>query len=358
MAGAARLGISLLIGLTVVACRGETETSSPIRPVRTVTARLTSDADPITMTGQIQARDPVNLAFRVGGRVIERTVSVGSPVAAEQTVARLDSADAENSLREARANLASVQATLTQAEADEKRQNELLKRGIIANARYEQAQQALHSAQAQADAAEAQVQSAQDNVGYAELKADASGVVTMTGAEPGEIVQAGQMVVQVARATGKDAVFNVPGRLIRGATTPPPVTVALADDPSIVVTGTVREVAPQADQTTGMYVVKVGLTDAPSGMRLGATVIGSLSLSSQPVVRLPGAALTETDGKPAVWVVDPVGKTVSLREVSVLRYDGEAVLITDGLQDGEVVVAAGVHALQPGQEVRPLDGAS
>jgi RND family efflux transporter MFP subunit len=166
------------------------------------------------------------------------------------------------------------------------------------------------------------------------------------------------MVVQVARDVGKDAVFNVPARIIRGATTPPEVTVALADDPAIVATGVVREVAPQADATTGTYVVKVGLTDAPSAMRLGATVVGSVAISSEPVVRLPGAALTESGGKPAVWVVDIATNTVSLREVSVLRYDSDAVVITGGLEDGEIVVSAGVHALQPGQEVRLLDGAS
>jgi multidrug efflux pump subunit AcrA (membrane-fusion protein) len=93
-------------------------------------------------------------------------------------------------------------------------------------------------------------------------------------------------------------------------------------------------------------------------MRLGATVVGSISLSTEPVVRLPGTALTEIDGGAAVWVVDPTAMTVSARQVSVLRYDAEAVIIDDGLADGEVVVTAGVHALRPGQEVRLLDGSS
>ncbi len=356
MAVAVRLALVFLVGLALAACRGETQSTSPIRPVRTVTAHLTLDADPITMTGQIQSRDQANLAFRIGGRMVERSVSVGDSVAPGQTIARLDTADAENALTGARANLAAVEATLTQAQADEKRQNELLQQGVIANARYEKAAQALQSAQAQVDAATAQAQSAEDSLGYAELKSDTSGVVTATGAEPGEVVQAGRMIVQVAREGGKDAVFNVPARLIRGAPAhPPPVSVALPDDPSITATGTVREVAPQADATTGTYLVKVGLIDPPPSMRLGATIVGTISLSSQSVVRLPGAAMTEVDGKPAVWVVDPAGTTVALRPVSVLRYNSDAVIITDGLADGETVVAAGVHALQPGQEVRLLN---
>jgi len=71
-------------------------------------------------------------------------------------------------------------------------------------------------------------------------------------------------------------------------------------------------------------------------------------------VEVPASALTETDGRPAVWVVDPQNKTVSLRNVEVLRYDPATVVISQGLETGEVVVTAGVQTLRPGQKVRLL----
>jgi RND family efflux transporter MFP subunit len=358
MTVALRLTAALVGALALAACQQEAEQSAPVRPVRAVVVQHTTDADPITLTGQIQSRDQANLAFRIDGRLVERTVSVGSLVSIGQIVARLEEDDAENALRSARANLSAAEAVLAQAQADEGRQKELLTKGIIAAARYEQAQQALQSAQAQVEAAEAQLESAEDTLSYTELSSDSAGTVTATGAEAGEVVRAGQMIVQVARESGKDAVFNVPAELIRNAPREPVVTVSLADDPGITATGQVREVAPQADATTGTYVVKVSLVDPPQSMRLGATVVGSISLSTEPVVRLPGTALTEIDGGAAVWVVDPTAMTVSARQVSVLRYDAEAVIIDDGLADGEVVVTAGVHALRPGQEVRLLDGSS
>ena len=67
---------------------------------------------------------------------------------------------------------------------------------------------------------------------------------------------------------------------------------------------------------------------------------------------LPGTALNETDGRPAVWVVDPQNYTVDLRSVEVLRYDASSIAISTGLEDGEIVVTAGVHAIVPGQKVR------
>jgi membrane fusion protein, multidrug efflux system len=65
----------------------------------------------------------------------------------------------------------------------------------------------------------------------------------------------------------------------------------------------------------------------------------------------------EKDGKPAVWVVDQGTQTVALRRLEVLRYELNSVIVAQGLQDGEVVVTAGVHMLRPGQKVK-VDGAS
>src|SRR2546428_10439365 len=88
---------------------------------------------------------------------------------------------------------------------------------------------------------------------------------------------------------------------MRQSPKPPPVSVALADDPTITAMGHVREVSPQADPATGTYVVKVGLDNPPDTMRLGSTVIGSVTLRPEPVASIPGTALIQIDGKPAVW---------------------------------------------------------
>jgi hypothetical protein len=55
--------------------------------------------------------------------------------------------------------------------------------------------------------------------------------VTARGPEPGEVVAAGRMVIQVAREGARDAVFDVPGRIKDVAPKIPEITVALTDDP-------------------------------------------------------------------------------------------------------------------------------
>jgi multidrug efflux pump subunit AcrA (membrane-fusion protein) len=99
--------------------------------------------------------------------------------------------------------------------------------------------------------------------------------VTAIGPGVGEVVQAGQMIVKLARKDGRDAVFDLPAQLIRGTTAAPEITVSLASDPAVTAAGRVREVSPQANPVTRTFEVKVGLTDPPAAMRLGATVTGA-----------------------------------------------------------------------------------
>ena len=351
-----------LLGLLALAACSESksETQPAERPVRTVAVERRVVSEPIVMTGHIKARDEVNLAFRTDGKVIERRVTVGEEITAGQVVARLDSQNEANAMRSAEADLAATQATLTQAQRTEGRQRELIAKGFTTRTQYDQAQQQLQTAQAQVDSAEARLRSAQDRLSYTELRADVSGTVIGRGAEPGEVVRAGQMIVQVAREGHKDAVFNVPAQLmmLRGVPTNPVVEVALAENPEIRVRGTAREIATQADPATRTFPVKIALIDPHPAMRLGATVSGGIVLSSPPVMEIPGTAVTRHDGKPAVWVLDPEARTVALRTIQVMRIDPNSVIVAGGLRDGELVVTAGVHVLRPGQKVRLLGGAS
>ncbi|WP_395666030.1 efflux RND transporter periplasmic adaptor subunit [Methylocella sp.] len=187
---------------------------------------------------------------------------------------------------------------------------------------------------------------------YTELRASVTGAVTRRLAEAGEVVQPGQVVFQIARDDGRDAVFDIPAAMLRNAPANSVVNVSLTDDPSVTAEGRVRVVDPQADPVTRTFRVRVGLVDSPEAMRLGATVVGRLQLDGGHGVLLPASALTSVDGQPAVWIVDPQTSTVSLRHIVVARFDPAAVLASEGVADGDVVVTAGVQALHPGQKVR------
>jgi RND family efflux transporter MFP subunit len=349
------LSMMLAAAAMIAGCEEQVPAAKPeVRPVRAVTVEKREAGEPVILTGRIEAEDEVNLAFRISGRVLTSDLNTGDQVRAGQVVGTLESQNELNALRAAQAHLVAAQGQLTQAQNHFERQDTLLKQGWTTRANHDQATQSRQTAQSQVDAAEAQLKAAHDMVGFTELKADAPGVVTATGARAGEVVQAGQMIVRLARKDGRDAVFDVPAQVIRTAPSDPEIAVNLADDPSVVAQGRVREVAPQANPATRTFEVKVGLTAPPPAMRLGATVTGRMETEAQATIEIPATALTKSNRRPAVWVVDPASRTVSIRNVDVLRYGRVTVALSGGLDTGETIVTAGIQALHPGQTVRLL----
>ena len=341
--------------LMLSGCTRETaEGAPPPRPVRTVIVEKGGLAESIVLTGQIQAEKEVALAFRIGGRIVERSVDTGDRVTPDQVVAKLDPQNELNSLRSQRAALSAAKARLEQDSNHFDRQDTLLKQGWTTRANFDQAQRALRTAQAAVDDAKAQVEIAEDRVSYTQLKAGLTGTITRRAAESGEVVQAGQMVFTVARDSGWDAVFDVSAQVLRTAPGEADVIIALTDDPNVTAKGRVRQVDPQADPATRTFKVRVAVNDPPPAMRLGATVTGRMEVDHGHGISLPASALTAKGKSPAVWVVDADSLTVTLKPVEVLRFDPGTVVLSGGLDGGEIVVTAGVQALHPGQKVRPL----
>lgn len=352
------LGAAALLAL-LGAC-GEAEAPAPpeVRPVRVLTVEQRAGGDAVSLTGTVQAQMEVDLAFRIDGRMTERLLGVGDHVEPGQLVARLDPENEENALRAARADLAGAMGQLVEARNNYERQSTLLQDGWTTRVRYDEARQTLETAQSRADAAQAQLSIAESRLSDTELYADSAGTVTAVGAEPGEVVQAGRMIVQVARQDGRDAVFDVPAQIKDLAPADPEIEVVLTMNPAVSAIGRVREVAPRADPATGTFAIRVGLIDPPANMRLGSTVTGRMQVGAAAGIDLPASALTRADGQPAVWVVDPATATVALRNIEVARHDPASVIVTQGLAPGDIVVTAGVQALRPGQKVRLLGAPS
>ena len=350
------VGVVATCGAGLAGCqRGADEAAEPeIRPVRSVTIAKSEGGSTLALSGRIAAEDEVAVAFRIPGRLIERSVNVGDRVQPGQVIARLEQMNERNQLLSAQAALNAANADLVRARDEYARQKSLIDEGFTTRAQLDQATAAFRAAEAQVKSATAQVSMAQDLVGFTVLTADAPGAVIARGAEPGEVVQAGQMIVRIARAGGIDAVFEVPPQVVRRAAGAQPVVVALTDDPQVTATGRVREIDPQADPVTGTFTVRVGLENPPSGMLLGSIVTGRVTLQGDPLIVVPSSALATSEGNPAVWVVDPATSTVALRRIRIARHEPDSVIVAEGIAPGDTVVTAGVQTLRAGQKVRIL----
>jgi RND family efflux transporter MFP subunit len=348
---------ALVLMLAVSACNKEEKaaTATAVRPVRTVTVAYQDTGDTLSLTGEIQPRYQADIGFRVDGKILQRPVDVGTEVKKGDLIARLDPQQYRQDLEVAKSEVAAAKAEVTRSQAQEARQGELLKNGHTTRVKHDQALKAFRTAEAQLDAARAKQVQASENLGYTELKADTDGVITAVGADAGQVVGAGHMVVRLAQPGEREAVFNVAEAAFKTAPKNPTVTVHLVSNPDIKATGTVRYVSPQADPATRTYTVRVSLPDAPPQMRLGANVVGTVTLAQTRAATIPGSAIFQKDGKAAVWLVEK-DDTVQLKPISVDRYQGDSVVVGSGLAEGDRVVTGGVQKLLPGQKVSLLEG--
>jgi RND family efflux transporter MFP subunit len=346
----------------LAACKKEEKAAAPdIRPVRTVIVESKEAGETVSLTGEIQPRYQADLGFRVRGKILQRPVDVGTQVKIGDLLSRLDPQQYAQDLEVAKADVAKADAEVTRSRNQQYRESELIKKGFTTQVKYDLAVKTLKTAEAEAEATRAKQVQASENLAYTELKADADGVISAVGADPGQVVSAGQMVVRLAQLGEREAVFNVAEATFK---TPPKrprtVTVELVSNPEIKASGKVRYVSPQADPTTRTFTVRVSLPDAPPQMRLGANVVGSVTINEEMAVTIPGSALFQKDGQPAVWIVTKDGtvNTVQLKPITVERYQGDAIVVGSGLTQGDVVVTGGVQKLLPGQKVRLMQASA
>jgi len=319
------------------------------RPVLVSSVAMTPWETAVSYSGTVQARVQANLAFRVGGKVVERPVDIGDKLKAGQVLARLDPKDLRLSLETAEHVVRAALADAANAQADFARYQRLGPGSpAYIPAEFDKRQAALDGTAARLAQAQRQLSLAHDQLDYAELRADADGVITALPVEVGQVVAAGQTVAALAHTAETEIAVDVPeNRLpdIRAATD---VTVALWSAPDQVLHGRVREVGALADPASRTFMVKVAVLDPPAS-QLGLGMTASVRFAHQagaPVALLPAAAVMDKAGGPAVWVFDPARQRAALRPVRIeaWRGDGQAV-VAEGLSQGDLVVAAGASLL-------------
>ena len=338
------LGIALIGG-----CSEQQATSYPLLPVKVQPVKLVDYTPKVTLTGEISARVQSDLSFRVGGRIIERKVEVGTHVESGEVLARLDPKVQQADVEGAIAGVQSAEAKLRQVTSNFERQQELLKTGFTTQRDYDQAEQEYRSAQALLDSAKAQLATARDNLAQTVLSAPSPGIITARNAEIGQVAQPSQPVFALAHDGPRDAIVNVQESIITGGFKED-IEIALVSDPKIKARGEVREVSPALNQA-GAVRVKIAIMQPPPEMVLGAAVRVSAHAQPREMAVLPWSALYSEGGKPAVWVVDPKTKEVALRRIGIEAYGNSDIVMRDGLRPGELVVTVGTQLLRPAQRV-------
>ncbi|WP_049781783.1 efflux RND transporter periplasmic adaptor subunit [Asticcacaulis excentricus] len=328
------------------------ETDAPTR-VLTYMVRA-SNGSGTAYAGTIKARVEQTIAFRVGGKIIERKINVGDHVSPGQLLMRLDPTDYNDGLEAAMATVAAARSAAVRANANYERVNSLAASGSISVDTTEQARAAKDSADANLKAAEAQLATIKNQRAYTELRADVAGVVVEIPGEAGMVTAAGQPVIRIAQSGAPEAVVGLPEA---GHAVGEVAQATVFGSNNATYTARLRQVSLVADPATRLfearYVLDAALTDAPLGSTVRVTPAGAKAVTA--AMDVPLSALVDKGQGTRVWIIDAQGK-VRARPVTVARLNEETASIASGLTQGDVVVAAGAQLLSEGQAVQVIRG--
>jgi RND family efflux transporter MFP subunit len=330
-------------------------TEPVVRPARVIEIAYQRRSQSLVLAGIVVPRIETTLGFRVSGKIVARTIDVGMAVKPGDLIAQLDPADYRLAVDNARAALASAEADHSRAKADHERYLNLRGSAAFTQQTLDQRQSIAATALARVDQARSQLASAENNLAYTDLRADAPGVVTSLQAEVGQVMAQGQGVLRIARTDELEILVGVPEHRLKAVREARSASFELWSDAGHRHGAKLRELSPSADPMTRTYPARFTVLQQPEFIGLGMTATLAFERpDSQAVAEVPMSAIFQRGTQPAVWVVDRESGTVDLRPVTIARWGNDTAAIASGVKDGELIATAGVHKLETGQKVKPM----
>ena len=324
--------------------------------VKTQTVSYNAQSSENNYAGTVKGRYESNLAFQVSGKILARNVNVGDSVSAGDVLMIIDDRDIRQNLNVYEAQVQSARSQLELAQTTLSRYEQLYASSAVSAQELDQYKNSYKNALAAYNQAIAQREQGQNALNYTQLTADSSGVISAVTGEAGQVVSAGQTVATIVQDGEREIEISVPENKIQTIRIGQEATVTFWALNNTEVIGAVREIAPMADDVARTYKVRISLEQTPPDIQLGMTanVAFSPEYTGTDYITLPLTALYQTENKTQVWIVNSENKA-ELKDINVVSFGKNDVQVT-GLNEGDIVVTAGVHKLFAGQNVKLLDG--
>ncbi|MCC6069578.1 efflux RND transporter periplasmic adaptor subunit [Massilia sp. GCM10020059] len=338
----------------------------------------------VVATGRVAAVSRAQVGSQVTGVVVERRVREGDKVQPGDVLAVLRADDLEASVREAEAALAQLQqstrpqaqATLREAQArleqagrEARRRRDLYQRQMITREAMEQAAQAetiariaVEQAQLAArsflagnpneTAARARVASARAQLAKTIIRAEVAGTLLTRNAEPGDLVQPGRVLFEIARAGDTEILVPLDEKNLDVLAIGQAAMCVADAHPARPFPATVSFIAPSVDPQRGTVDIRLAVPPATAFLRQGMTVSVNVETGRRDrAIVVPNDALAAMDGnRAALWLV--ANGRATRRQVQLGLRGLTETEVTSGLQAGDWVLADAQAALEQGDRVR------
>lgn len=354
--------LCLLIAASAAAgCSKDTGEASPvIRPVRYQQVFASGGERTRSFSGVTRAGVESRLSFKVSGTVELVAVEVGDAVGAGDVIARIDPKDYRLQVEESQASLRRQEAQARNASAAYDRTRSLYENGHASLNDLDVARASFETAQAAVRSAEKALELAQSQLGYTTLSAPVNGSIASVSVEVNENVQPGQVVAVLTSGSHPEMEVSVPEALIGNIHGGDAVTVTCDAIPGERFDATVTEVGVASMGMATTFPVVVRLDEPNPAVRpgmAGEVLFSFASAAGVSRIYAPPPAVGEDRDSRFVFIVENVVDGVGVakrRTVTVGELTSDGLEISSGLQDGDLLVTAGVTKLVDGERVRLL----
>lgn len=346
-----RASFILLLGACMVttSCADVAEeiTDTPLRAVKLAKVEQANSSLKNVYPASIRSVRTTDLAFQVSGRITQWRALEGKSFRKGQVIARLDPRSFTNAVTQA-------EAEFRNAKSEYDRALRLIEEDAIS-------QSVVESRLASREVAAAALDSARKDLADTVLRAPFSGVAGQTYVEQFQSVQAQSPIVSL-QSNQVEAIIDVPGSFVVNVPRMRSIEAVVELDaaPGQQFPATFREAAGQADSSTQTFEAKFTFTPPRSLLVLNgmtARVLTSAEAYGMKSVQkdklsVPLSAVFQDDGETYVWVVKPVERTISRRAITTLSSVGTQIIVSEGVTEGETIVAAGGAYLNEGERVQ------
>lgn len=334
----------------LTACSGDNENDliqTPVPWVKTMQVQIDNQSA-LELSGTVRARFETPVAFQLNGRITTRHINAGQQVKKNQILYNLDPRDLNQSIYAAEADQAAAQAALATATADVTRDRRLVVESFISRQALERTELIEREARTRLNAAQAQLQQARNALGYANLRAEESGILTEVSGEPNQVVTFGQPIAVLAQDGEREVEVFFPEDIKPRQTG----SVRLADGSLHPLE--LRESAGAADVASRTWRARYRITQDNHNLSLGEVVRTRFikDISAANTLKVPLGALDERGEGTRIWQL----RNDSAHPVptQVIALDMEHAWITAELPEGSQIIALGANQLKTGMAVQAL----
>lgn len=325
--------------------------------VKTVPVAVRDFPRVIDLPGTLEAAQQVAIVSQLSGTVLKQHVQEGDAVRVGQVLFSLDGRPAQARIAQSQATLSGARAETTETKKKVERLSPLMQSGYISRQEFDDAKLAYEAANARAGTARAELDVAQLDARYAQIRAPIAGQVGRISVRAGSQVQAGGEPLTTLLAPGaldvraSIAQQDWPQLAAARAQGKVMADITYAADTSLRAQAELVFVDAQIDSTTGAVPIKLRLVGAPPALLSGQGVQVRLLLGVEPNAKVvPEAALQHAQDGAYVYVVRN-GKAVAQSVRLIRSLDGEQVVAGE-LRAGEPVVIEIPQRLKAGSAVK------